>query len=213
MLELGAGWGPWMCAAGVAAKKKGIQSIYLLGVEGSSMKIPFIKRHLFHNGLRPDTDNLMTNLSGINIEIYDGVITTDGKDKQFPLVEDFNYGGSLIENTIHRRNLPLITVKGYTLDELISKFELIDLIHFDIQGYEKEIIEHNINILNKVKFLAIGTHSREIEGFLTEFLYANGFKLIREKPCLVNWPDTAFHGCFIDITKSDGMQVWRNLNI
>jgi ferredoxin-NADP reductase len=68
MLELGAGWGPWMSITGVAAKKNEIKQINLIGVEGAKDKIPFIKKHLTEKNLRPESDGFETTFS------YSGVI-------------------------------------------------------------------------------------------------------------------------------------------
>ncbi len=211
MFELGAGWGPWMCAAGVACRKRGLKVINLNGVEGDYEKNPIIKRHLTVNGLRPtDDDSSITELDGVRAAIYDGVVNDDGRDMEFPEVGAGNYGGSVVPEAGVMRQLPTRMVKGYNFTTLASEFPLIDLVHMDLQGYELTLLENCLETFKqRVKFLLIGTHTRKIEGLLTEFLYNNGFQLLRENPCRVVWPQQA-PASFIDITYRDGTQIWRN---
>jgi hypothetical protein len=210
MLELGAGWGPWMSISGVAAKKNEIKQINLIGVEGVKNKIPFIKKHLTENKLRPESEEFETSFlytgGEINTKIYDGVVNTDGTNMEFPDVPIDGYGASLVNTN----NLPLVNVKGYSLADITKPYKYIDFAHLDLQGYEKELINENIDLIRKkIKYLLIGTHSRSIEGFLIEFLYNNKFMLLREQPCLVKWPDNKPEN-FINQTTMDGSQFWVN---
>jgi len=215
MFELGAGWGPWMSIAGTAAKRKGIRTINLIGVEGEHNKMSFIKEHLTENGLRPDTEEMKTCLNGINTIIYDGVINTTGNDMEFPDAAHDAYGASLVEGAGSGHFQKTTLVKGYSLPAISSEYDYIDFVHIDIQGYEEELVSKSIDFLKKkVKFLFIGTHTREIEGHLINILYENDFRLIREQPCRVLWPELKPNN-FIDVTIKDGGQFWLNkqLNI
>jgi len=210
MFELGAGWGPWMSIAGTAAKRKGISTINLIGVEGEHNKMSFIKKHLTENGLRPDTEEMKACLNNVNTTIYDGVINTTGNDMEFPDADHDAYGASLVEGVGNGLFLKNSLVKGYSLSAISSEYDYIDFVHIDIQGYEEELVSKSINILKKkVKFLFIGTHSREIEGHLINILYENNFRLIREQPCRVLWPESKPNN-FIDTTIKDGGQFWIN---
>jgi hypothetical protein len=207
MFELGAGWGPWMATSGVACKKReNINAINLVGVEGTEIKILYIKNHLAKNGL---TDTyLKTN-------IYQGVVNTDGGKMKFPVASGDNYGESVLANTMHYRNLELIEVNGFTCSFLFADYNMIDLVHIDIQGYEEILFSDPATMevfKGKVKFIVIGTHSRKIEGMLIELLYKNDFYLLREEPALISLP-TECPDSFVDITFQDGTQVWVNKNL
>ena len=210
MIELGAGWGPWMSICGTIAKKIGIKKINLIGVEGVKNKISYIKKHLTENNLRPESEDFETsflyNKGEVNIKIYDGIVNTDGTSMDFPEVPLDAYGASLVNNI----GAPLVKVKGFSISDIISPYSYIDFLHIDLQGYEKELIFENIDILKeKIKYLFIGTHSRSIEAFLIELLYKNNFKLLREQPCLVHWPDD-YPENFIGCTHMDGSQFFVN---
>jgi hypothetical protein len=209
MFELGAGWGPWMSIAGTAAKRKGIKTINLIGVEGEHEKMSFIKNHLTENKLRPDTEDMKTYFNGVNTIIYDGVINTTGEDAEFLDSPPNEYGSSIVEKE-NGNSIKTKKVKGYSLTSISTEYEFIDFIHIDIQGYEFELILKSLDILRKkVKFLFIGTHSREIEGKLINILYENNFKLIREQPCRVSWPESKPDN-FVSVTVKDGGQFWIN---
>jgi len=212
MFELGAGWGPWMSIAGTAARKKGIKNINLIGVEGIHNKISFIKKHLTENLLRPETEDMKTCFKDVNSIIYDGVINTDGNEVEFLDSPDTEYGASLVDG-VNRGSRGKNTVKGYSLSVISSDYDYIDFIHIDIQGYELELVKKSIDILRKkVRFLFIGTHSREIEGELLNILYENNFKLFREQPCRVLWPESKPDN-FINLTVKDGGQFWINKHL
>ncbi|MDR0556670.1 MAG: FkbM family methyltransferase [Treponema sp.] len=217
MFELGAGWGPWMSIAGVAAKTRGggggKNRKNHIGVEGEHNKIPLIKRHLTENGLRPASDEPTAFLDNVHTTIYDGVINATGKDVAFPVVNVDAYGASLAANTALRRTMPMKTVKGYSFNAISRGYDIIDFVHLDLQGYEMELLESCIKIFSKkVKYLFIGTHTRKIEGDLVEFLYNHGWTLLREQPCVVQWPKTD-PGSFVNVTVKDGGQFWKNRSI
>ncbi|HET6573489.1 MAG TPA: hypothetical protein VFG68_07800, partial [Fimbriiglobus sp.] len=44
-VELGAGWGPWLVVAAVAAARCGIRDVRLVGVEGSAAHCGFMRQH------------------------------------------------------------------------------------------------------------------------------------------------------------------------
>jgi hypothetical protein len=213
MFELGAGWGPWMSIAGTAAKKKGIGVIDLIGVEGAHNKMAFIKSHLTENGLRPPTDEPETYHNGIHINLYDGVVNTTGEDLEFPEIPQHVYDASLVKGTNLRTAAKMVKVKGYSFADISGGYDCIDFVHMDLQGYEDEFIRNSVEIFKKkVKYLFIGTHSRMIESNLLNILYGNGFKLIREQPCHVEWPESEPQS-FINITTKDGGQFWVNKNL
>ena len=80
MMELGAGWAPWICSGGVVAKRMGKKKIHLIGVEAEGNKVPLMKRHLCKNGLCASTDfDEHTENDGVEIALYHGVIN-DGNE-------------------------------------------------------------------------------------------------------------------------------------
>ena len=79
--------------------------------------------------------------------------------------------------------------------------------HVDIQGGEEQLIPACMPfLLDRVAYMLIGTHSRQIEGILFDCLLKAGWKLEIERPALLNL-DTK------PVVTVDGVQGWRNLKL
>jgi len=209
MFELGAGWGPWMAQTASGCKKKGFNKINIIGVEGEENKIPLIKEILTINGFRKDNNKLAQLFNNVYSEIINGVVTVSNDVIEFPVVEVEHYGASLADVTTCD-GYPRKKIPGYSLDFLMKDFKIVDYIHFDIQGYEAEVIESAIETLNKkARFICIGTHSRKIEGDLIDLLHKNKWELLREAPCIFV-PNKEGSRTLIDMTIQDGVQFWQN---
>jgi len=78
------------------------------------------------------------------------------------------------------------------------------LLHIDIQGGEADLVHNSLDLINNhVRYMFIGTHSREIEGRLFADLIPAGWYLEIERPAILNLE----HGPKVVI---DGVQGWRN---
>lgn len=203
MVELGAGWGPWVSAAGVLARRKGIEQIRLVAVEASSARIKTLHAHLADNGL-----------SDVTQAVFGAAWTEDGA-LRFPKVGVLDHGGaaSTDRNNLTRdyRNLEveMEDVPAYSVQTLCEGLGVVDLMHWDIQGAEAEVADACIDFLNEnVRRVFIGTHSRMIEGRLLETFHKAGWSLVIEKACELRFdrskPDV------IGMTTTDGEQYWIN---
>src|SRR5258708_36888539 len=76
VVELGAGWAPWLVAGHNAARRKGIAEIHLMGVEGSPDHIDFMHQNFHDNGINPAAHRL----------IY-GVVGTTDAGARFPRLD------------------------------------------------------------------------------------------------------------------------------
>jgi FkbM family methyltransferase len=198
-VELGAGWGSWSVTAGHVARRCGRSPIRLYAVEASAGKVENMRTHYRDNGLDPSEHRLVTAVLG----------PTDGY-ALFPLVDvTGDWGGEAIfvetDGEMPQRDgyevLPSISLKTLLKDE-----DVVDLIHFDIQGAEREAISASIDTLNeKVRYVVIGTHGRDIEGTLMTLLSANGWRFENEQPARIA---PAADGSITLL--ADGTQVWRN---
>ena len=212
MMELGAGWAPWICSGGVVAKRMGKKKIHLIGVEAEGNKVPLMKRHLCKNGLCASTDfDEHTENDGVEIALYHGVIN-DGTKTFIPSVDIEDYGASLVTDTPFK-DRPMEEVTGYTMAELTDGMDVVDLAHVDIQGYEQELVRDQVDVFaSKVRWIGIGTHSRKIESFLLGFLPEHGFQIFREMPCafrrFAQKPES-----MVDVTTVDGFQIWKNTGL
>jgi hypothetical protein len=91
------------------------------------------------------------------------------------------------------------------LEELASPLARIDLLHVDIQGGEADLVAGSLGVLaDKVAYIVIGTHSRQIEGRLMDTLLGAGWTLeIERSAILVPGPSGP-------VVSVDGVQGWRN---
>ena len=99
--------------------------------------------------------------------------------------------------------LPMIA-----LLEVAAPHARIDLLHIDIQGGEADLIVGCLPIISeKVVYVLVGTHSRQIEGRIMETLFQVGWKLEIERPAIFS-----LEAGLPQITV-DGVQGWRNPNL
>ncbi len=216
VVELGAGWGPWMSRCYTLARQFGIAERKIFGVEAEPAHFGYMQQHMIDNDI-PAEDHVL----------FHGLIAAQAGVALFPLTEtpEKSWGlrqvgqpGASREEVLtalkaepdaeipgqyrlprspHRYALQLST----TLPDLIGDTELIDFMHVDIQGSEGTVLPAAMDLLNaRFRLVAVGTHSHEIEAKLRDCFTANGW---------ICHHDTAMHsrenGCL-----ADGHQVWRN---
>jgi FkbM family methyltransferase len=198
-VELGAGWGPWVVSAAAAAARRGIRDVRLVGVEGSAKHCEFMRQHFLDNGLDPDEHRLLH-----------GVAAAEDGTVEFPDLDDpaNDYGATVAaeDPLLQRvRSASTTAVRAYSLPTLLAPFELVDLIHFDIQGSEADVVRAGRAVLRaKVRRVVIGTHGRAVEQALLEELSSQGWVLEADQACRY----TPF-GAGLALAV-DGCQVWRN---
>jgi hypothetical protein len=84
-----------------------------------------------------------------------------------------------------------------------------DLVHIDVQGWERLICDDARAQLNgRVAYLIVGTHSRKLDGDLVDLFHREGWILEHEKPSRFTFtPGVAL---LESMNEADGTQVWRN---
>ncbi|MBB3397904.1 FkbM family methyltransferase [Rhizobium sp. BK060] len=200
VLELGCGWGCWLNNTGAAARGRGLR-IELIGIEGDSEHVEFANEAMVTNGFRPD-----------QFRIIHGVAATRTGTALFPKVE--NAGASwgsepLFDATDLQVREAMLSGEYQVLPALsldqIALGEPIDLLHIDIQGGEADYIDSAVADLNRyVRYIVIGTHSRQIEGRLMSTLLSHGWKLEMERPAIIRLVDGKPQ------ISVDGVQGWRS---
>ncbi len=205
IVELGCGWACWLNNAGTAAKKRNL-NVRLIGVEGDEGHCEFAHESLMLNGFN-DTE----------YEIKRGVAGAKAGTALFPrqsksgtswgLEPIFGATKEQIDEATASNSCDILPI--IPLEDIFSKNERIDLLHIDIQGGELALVEQSITLLNeKVAYLLIGSHSREIEGDLFKVLLSNGWQLEIERPAIL----------IVEKGKSpkvaiDGVQGWNNTRL
>jgi FkbM family methyltransferase len=202
--ELGAGWGPWVGFGGVLARSRGLADITVIAVEAHPGRFELLQKHLAANSLRGSD-------AGVTCRLFNGAATVTRCEAFFPDVDVAAMGPAVSESehSVDHRGIdqPKIRVEGYPLTEILGESQ-VDLLHIDVQGTEFELVEANLELLERqVRAMMIGTHSRTIEGKLIELLYSHGWQLELEKPCRVVWKVRS--SSREPVTETDGCQYWR----
>jgi FkbM family methyltransferase len=223
VVELGAGWAPWLVAAARAGQLRGITDLRLVGVEASKEHCAFMAAHFLDNGLDPARHTLLH-----------GVVGTADGSACFPVAPNpagdwgaravytgglcsairrwAGRGSRTLRNAVRAlfRRPPLDpgrteSVPCYSLATLLRPFQTVDLVHVDIQGDEHAVLASGRDVLkDKVKRIVVGTHSRRIEQDLREELGSREWMLEAEETCTYRQDGKK------TVLFRDGCQGWRN---
>lgn len=200
MVELGCGWGCWMNITGVVAKRKGL-AVHVIGVEGDTGHVDFAKSALAENGF---TEKEYT--------LYHGIAASSSGTALFPKQQHAGASWGLeplfgLTESQAKKKLKtgeFDALKQFALKDICRDYSKIDFLHVDIQGGEAKLIPDALPFLNeKVAYLFIGTHSRQIEALLLDSLLSSGWILEIERPAILA----------VGASPSlvvDGVQGWRN---
>lgn len=208
VVELGAGYGPWLVWGAKAAQRKGIKRVTLLAVEADLQRHQLFHTNLADNGLpQPASTH-----SDVHVRCIHGAISDVPGKVSFGSQSLLDWGAAPITDggTEDYRG---ITVKAeeidaFSIEAVIADLPEVDFMHMDIQGFELRSIRSSLDALQrKVRVLLVATHSRALEGGIIDLLHDNGWKLLYEKPCkFTPGSDTELTA----LTYLDGTQVWLN---
>ena len=201
-VELGAGWGSWSVTAGHVARRCGRDPIRLYAVEAGVARLDNIRQHYRNNGFDPDKHTIVNAAVG----------PVDGYALFPQVTADDSWGEQAIflaSDDVAPARHGYDIVPSITLGTLLREETIVDLVHFDIQGAERETIANAIDVLDeKVRFIIIGTHGRVIEGAIMETLTAHGWWLENDQPARIRASAQGREEILVD-----GTQVWRNPRI
>jgi len=204
-MELGAGFGPWSVAGGLAARLRGIDTVRLCAVEGDSNHFRFLHQHFIDNGFDPDRHLLIEGAVGAQAGEAEWPVLDESSAAEDwgcrPISAGKDYRGLQFQ---HIKRVPVIAMR-----DLVAREPAWDLIHIDVQGHEVEICRSCIDELNlRVHWIIAATHSRKLDGDLLELMYSAGWWLEHEKPAKFVF---SLEATTLDaMTVLDGTQVWRN---
>jgi hypothetical protein len=201
VLELGCGWGCWMNNTGVAARRAGLR-VHLIGVEGDEGHIGFAREACETNGFTPDQVNLNRGIAAPSsgTALFPRQVQAGMEWGLQPI-----FGATAEQRAAAASSSTHDELRMIALAELTAPHARIDLLHVDIQGGEADLIAGCLNVLNdKVSYLVVGTHSRQIEGRILDLLLQGGWVLEIERPAIF----AIKHGS-PNLTV-DGVQGWRN---
>jgi hypothetical protein len=201
MAELGCGWGAWMNITGAAARRAGLKP-YLIGVEGDEGHIGFAHEALTTNGFSSDQYSVLRGIAAATPGValfprQNAAGSTWGLEPVFNASEAQRAEALAAQAADELRMIPL--------SEVIGDRPKLDLLHIDIQGGEADLVSACLPLLSeKVAYVVIGTHSRQIEGRLIADMLAAGWALEIERPAIF----TIHEGR--PVVTVDGVQGWRN---
>ncbi len=210
-LELGAGWGPWVVGGAAAARARQIRDIRLYAVEADPAHFEFMVQHFRDNGLDPSQHVLIKAAAGLERgtarwpKIADAAndwgsrpARVDGGEAD---AQDSAYLGHLLDEYIEVDIVPV--------PEILEREPRWDLVHIDVQGWEKLVCEGALDQFDaRVAHLVIGTHSRKLDGDMVDLFHRQGWVLEHEKPSRFTYvPGVAL---LDSMNQADGTQVWRN---
>lgn len=174
MVELGAGWAPWLVRAALACRQRpGLRHIELLAVEADSTHHRWVLDHFADNGL----------LAPQAQAIYGAMAARPGVIR-FPRVTnpDENYGASTRSATASSDH---VEVPAFTLADVLGRLSgPVDFLHVDIQGAEYDVVPAALGLLQEhVRSMMIGTHlSDDLHSGLAQSLRNAGFEEVMNFP-------------------------------
>jgi hypothetical protein len=202
-VEVGCGWACWLSNMGAAARGRGLK-VDLVGIEGDEEHVRWANETLHSNGFQPD-----------EFRVVHGIASPRSGKALFPMAEDSGatWGSEPIFDASEGEMRKAEKIGNYkildavAIDDLVSDRQ-IDLLHIDIQGGEVDFLRENLPVINRlVRYLVIGTHSRQIEGALMAILREAGWTLEIERPAILSPLSNFTDG---PVTASvDGVQGWR----
>ena len=217
LIELGAGWGPWVSRAVICARRLHKKRIVIRAVEADSARFHALRRHLALNEIIPLSERDEGTADDLVWHLHNAIIWTDDEGASWPrgeLVEAGRHATRFRKNLLSnlrdwRNRKKFIPMKSISLTKILRDHRKVDLLHIDVQGTEAALISSALDDLNeRVRYLFVGTHSRLIEGqILTTFL-KEGWALLREEPCLLR--AGTGNGILQEMTIRDGGQLWVN---
>ena len=212
--ELGCGWGPWMTAGSVLARRKGKKEISSIGVEGDETRRSFIDQHRADNSI-----------SDIPRTVFAGVVAPKSGTALFPKPDDSTKDMGIaaiysdqqagVIKDYRGADHKHISYEAFSVEDILENTDRVDFMHIDIQGGELDVVPAAANIISKkCRHLLIATHSREIEWKVAAALMPHGWILEKERPCEMHYGDDwARSGRDWPLVKRDGSQFWRHPDV
>jgi len=152
IVEVGAGWAPWVVAGLVVAGREGLRGRGI-AIEAHLKHAKWAITHAYDNGIEAE---LMT---GTPTQIIDALRVSATEMQVI-------HAAGWIENTY------------MSFPDVAAEDMRIDLLHVDVQGVEFELTSRVADsIQSHAVTMAIGTHSRLAEGQLQQFFLERGSTL------------------------------------
>jgi len=175
IIELGAGFGPWLVTAHRARALLGGRPARLVGLEMVPEHFAWLHEHLRRNAIDPSEHTLIQ-----------AAVSDDERGGAF-LVEndpDSDFGQTLRRaGAADARTGDVVAVRTVTLRSLLGELDRVDLLHIDVQGEELRVLRHALgDVTRRVRRMVVATHSRSIHRRLGELLRSAGWQTVWDFP-------------------------------
>lgn len=220
--ELGAGFGRWSVAAGLAARQRN-RPYHAIMVEAEPKHAEWANLHVSDNAIDARLIEAAVGSERGSMDFIVQQVTTDSGEARDPkswygqvLAHDAGFSFAQAEThplDYHGRKVKVVNGWGaievpvITLDDVFRDHEVIDLIDADIQGGEADVFCGSMPILNqRVRKIHIGTHSHPVEDRLRSAFAKNEWRLKWDFPCQSQAVPTPYG----PVDFGDGVQSWVN---
>lgn len=193
VMELGAGWGPWVSMGAKIAERRGL-SYRLIAIEGSKGHFEYLCSHMQDN-----------DIDLARCRLIHGVVGKEDGIARFPILVDpsLDYGASVDATSGGVEQFEELDC--YALSSLLAGEAIIDIIHCDVQGYEIEVLSAAIDVLDhQVRRIVVGTHGRALEEQLHNLFASHSWQLDKDIACVMSAKT------IIPVLQADGAQLWIN---
>lgn len=228
MIELGAGTAPNLLFAATASKQINPIPLRLTGVEAETQRVAWMREHFELNGLDPDAHQII-HAAAVGDDHQDpfiffphgtpdfpgfGVVQPEDPLMRIEWISAAKLGRPIIAKMdvgwgYGEREVMLLPVRGISLKTLITPSDKIDVIHMDIQGNERDVVQCSLDLLGATtRYLCIGTHATEIEVDLLQTLSDAKWEILTYLPHNAQFETSA--GIF-NLLNHDGVIVAKNL--
>ncbi len=215
VVELGAGWGPWVSLGAVNASRLGFAKVSIVAFEADVTRFAALRRHLAINGVVDESAPDFGQEGHREWHLHQAAAHSENGVLYWPAASNVHDAGMAAiheagtEQDYRGQAIETIEVKATSVAQAIDHLPVVDFMHVDIQGGEADLIPSLLEVLKrKVRVLFLGTHSRKIEGDLIDLLGSEGWSLHRERPC--QFYPLSEAPTLIGRTYLDGAQLWIN---
>jgi FkbM family methyltransferase len=197
MIELGAGHGRWAVRAALAIARVRPMPVHLIAVEADPVHFEWMKQHFADNGVDSSQHELIRAAitgSGAKLPFLMGSPGGTERPNQWYGQALADWAGEIVDRYVgqyggfpvrlHENGWRSIDSPVIAFGDLLRNLPRVDLVHFDIQGVEHQVIQSAMDAVNaKVKRMHIATHSRDIDEQLKLLLDGEGWECAGAYPC------------------------------
>ena len=168
VVELGAGYGPWLVFAHAAMQRTRPAATRLFGVEMHEEHVERMRRHFVNNGLDPAEHTILHGAIG----------ERDGRAHYVPDPDP----GEAYGHAVRRRETHgAVEVPRVSLATLLEPLPWVDLMHVDVQGEEERILAPSMQVLGaRVARLVVATHDGGIHRRLRKLFLRKGWRVVAD---------------------------------